>query len=281
MKKDLWLGMVCGMALLLGACAVNIPSQDPETTVAVFSETTLPQAEEPELTEQEKAIAQCRAVLDQVQSGTSYIITLKRWYGGVWDRTQEITYYRSGDHRAITTRSSGDDHDGEYVNWFSESRKVSIGGKVYSGYALTGDPMEWEGPLTNEILSFDPWMYTFDWDAQKVELQEIRKTQEGRCISFRVEGTYPNDRVLSEYYTISFYFDEEGNFLERELIASGVEQSFLLTEGEMIPSGKPAESGVNITRVDHVTVESLDPDVCAKTIDAIYQEALAYFNRNP
>lgn len=285
MKKDLWLVLVFLLAFLLGACAMNISAADMESTAPTIAEATPPAAPETvpteteaELTEQEKAIAQCRAVLDAVQSGTNYKITLTRWYEGVWDPTTQITYYRSGDHRAVRSKSSTDDHDGEYLNWMGTSIKVCINNKTYSGYATTGEAMAWEGPLTDETLTFDPWMYTFDWDAQPVQLQEIRKTEEGHCVTFQVEGTYPGDRVMSEYYTITFYFDEDGNFIERELVATGVEQSFTIENGMAVPTGKPADSNIVLTRVDHVTIESLDPDTCATEIDAFYQEALAYQN---
>ena len=99
MKRDLWLAMVCGTALLLGACAVNLPADEPETTAPIVAEVTLPAPTETdaEPTEQEQAIAQCRSVLDAVQRGTHYKMTLTRWYEGIWDTTQQITYYRSGD----------------------------------------------------------------------------------------------------------------------------------------------------------------------------------------
>lgn len=278
MKKDLWLVMVFLAAFLLGACALNLPTGEtesvPETTSLPTTEATAPPETEPQLTEQEKAIAQCRAVLNTVQSGTNYKITMTRWYEGVWDTTLQTTYYRSGNDRAMVGRNSTDDHDGEFVTWSGSSIRVSVDGNLYYGYAMPGDPYVWEGPLTDEALTFDPWMYTFDWDAQKVELQEIRKTAEGRCITFKVDGTYPEDRVLSDYYTISFYFDEAGNFLERELVATGVEQTFLITEDGLVASGEPVEGSGNITRVDHVTVDSLDPYTCHKEIKALYQEAL-------
>lgn len=285
MKKHAWLMVIWILTLLLSACdqrtaqaeTESVPSTTPETTQAQHTEPADPYAN---MTKEEKAVAQCRAVLDAVQSGTNYKMTLTRWYEDVWDRTQKITYYRSGDNRAMLGKSSTDDHDGEYLNWLGTSIKVCINNKTYSGYAATGEAMVWEGPLTNETLNFDPWMYTFDWDAQNVELQEIQKTEEGHYVSFKVDGTYPNDRVLSEYYTITFYFDEDGNFIERELIATGVEQTFTISEGEAIASGEPVEDGNILTRIDHVTIESLDPDVCAAEIDGFYQEALAYQNKN-
>ena len=287
MKKDLWLGAVFLTAFLLGACAMNLPIQNTAPTVTEANEISLPAAEtepsvaEAEMTEQEKAVAQCRAVLDAVQRGTHYKITLTRWYEGVWDQTQRITYLRSGDNRAICSKSSGDDHDGEYLSWYSHSVRLGFQGNVYHAYALTGEPMEWEGPLTGEKLNFDPWMYTFDWDAQQVDLESIQKTKDGRSITFRVAGTYPNDRVLSESYTITFYFDEEGNFIERELTATGVQQTFFIVDGNAIASGEPVEDSRILTRVDHVTIESLDPDVCTAEIDALYQEALAFLNAKP
>lgn len=280
MKQDIWLGAVFSMALLLGACAMNIPTNEPETAPAVIAEVSLPPAEETQaaFTEQEQAVAQCRAVLDEVQSGTSYKITMTRWYEGVWDRTQKITYYRSGDNRAIVTLSSSDNHDGQYISWMDTSMRIGVDGKVYSGYAEIGSPLDWEGPLTDETMTFDPWLYTFDWDAQSVELQEIRTTEDGRCITFRVDGTYPEDRVLSEYYTVSFYFDQTGRFLMRELTATGVEQKFLITENGLVASGEPAEGSGILTRVDRVTVESLDPDTCSNEINAFYREALDSLN---
>lgn len=281
MKKDFWLVMAFLAAFLLGACAMNIPSSEQaqthaETAPPATAETIPTEAE---MTEQEKAIAQCRAVLDAVQSGTNYQITMTRWYEGVWDRTQQITYCRSGDNRAMTVKSSSDDHDGEYLSWADGSKKVSIGSRVYYGYAEKGDPLVWEGPLSGETLDFDPWMYTFDWDTDEVTLQMIQKTEAGRSITFQVEGTYPNDRVLSEFYTITFYFDDDGNFIERELAATGKEQSFQITDQGMIPSGETVDDYI-LTRVDRVTVDSLDPEVCAAEIDAIYQEALAYLNKH-
>ena len=281
MKKDLWLITVCLTAFLLGACAVNLPSQIAESTVAetvVLDVDTAPSFMDEEMTEQEKAIAQCRAVLEEVQRGDHYKITLTRWYDGVWDQTQKITYLRSGNDRAIVSKSSGDDHDGEYLRWHSSAVQLGVQDEVYHGYALTGDVMEWEGPVEGETMNFDPRMYTFDWDAQRVDLESIQKTEDGHSITFRVAGTYPNDRVLSESYTITFRFDEKGNFLERELIASGVEQTFVFSEGELVASGEPSEDGSILTRVDHVIIESLDSNVCVAEIDALYQEAKTYLN---
>jgi len=283
MKHGLWLTMVFSTALLLGACTMNIPTKESETAPSVAANVSLPTPAETEaeLTEQERAIAQCRSVLDAVQSGSHYKITLTRWYEGVWDRTQKITYYRSGSQRAMVSFSSNDNHDGQYITWMDTSKRVCMDGNVYYGYTLIEEPLVWEGPLTDESMDFDPWMYTFNWDSQTVELLEIRKTEEGRCISFKVDGTYPEDRVLSEYYTVSFYFDEDDNFLMRELTATGPEQTFLITENGLVPSGEIAEGSSILTRVDRVTIDTLDPDTCTNEIDAIYQEALRSLNAHP
>lgn len=281
MKRDLWMVLVCLMALLLAACTMNIPIEEtthPTVPVAADPAATQPVQTETVLTEQEAAIAQCRAVLEEVQSGTDYIITLTRWYEGIWDLTKQITYLRSGDDRAMVSRSSAEDQDGKYVNWADSYAEVYVDGTYYAGFSLEDAALQWEGPLEGNTLNFDPWLYTFDWDSEKIELEQIRKTEDGRCISFRVDGSYPNDRILSEYYTISFCFDDEGKFLRRELIAAGVEQELYYIDGELVPSGEPVKGGGNAARVDVVTLNSLDPDTCATEINALYQEALAYMD---
>lgn len=277
MKRDLWMVPVCLMALLLAACTMNIPTKEPaNATAPAVTEpaATQPVPAETALTEQESAIAQCRAVLEEVQSGTDYIITLTRWYEGIWDLTKQITYFRSGDDRAMVSRNSTDDQDGVYLKWADSYAEVYVDGNYYAGFAEEDEKILWEGPMEGNTLNFDPWLYTFDWDAEKIQLEQIRKTEEGRCITFRVSGPYPNDRVLSDHYTISFYFDEADNFLRRELIASGVEQELYYIDGELVPSGEPVKGGGNVARVDVVTVNSLDPDTCATEIRALYQQAL-------
>ena len=144
MKRDLWLVNVFLSAFLLGACALNLPAGEtdplPETTSLSTTETIAPAETQAQLTEQEQAVAQCRAVLDTVQSGTHYKITMTRWYEGVWDTTLQTTYYRSGNDRAMFGRSSTDDHDGEFVTWSDTSTRVSVDGNLYYGYAMAGEP---------------------------------------------------------------------------------------------------------------------------------------------
>lgn len=277
MKRDLWMVPVCLMALLLAACTMNIPTQETAksgTPTASAPAVTAPIQTETVVTEQDAAIAQCRAVLDEVQSGTSYIITMTRWYEGTGDLTKQITYFRHGDDRAMISRNSVGDQDGQYVSWADSYAEVFADGNFYAGFALEDEKITWEGPMEGNTLNFDPWLYTFDWDAETISLEQIRKTQDGRCITFRVEGPYPNDRVLSDHYTISFYFDDRGNFLQRELIAAGVEQELYYIDGELVPSGQPVKGSGNIARVDVITLNSLDPDVCATEINALCQEAL-------
>lgn len=284
-----YLTMLALIGLLLSGCAEEQPAviATMETTMAVAevpetlpAETTEPADPYGGMTEEEKAVAQCRAVLDAVQRGDSYYITLTKWHEGTYDKTMQTEYYRHANDRARISRSSSDDMDGQFLQWLGTSVSVRKDGVTYHGYSEDNRNITWEGQ-SSETLEFDPWMYTFDWDAQEVELTEIRKTAEGRCISFKVHAVYDITYGFAEDYTITFYFDEEGNFVERELIATAEEMipTYREENGEWVrlaPDDPNVEkTGRVITRIDHVTVESLDPQEIGAAIDALYLDALA------
>ena len=283
MKKHAFPALACLLALLLCGCEKEAPAV--ETIAAeTTGETTQPQipetTENPDpyagMTEEEKATAQCRAVLEEVQSGDSYYITLTKWHEGTYDNTVQIEYYRNGDDRAMISRSTKEDADGQFPKWQGSSVKVRKNDVTYYGYSEDNTSIDWEGQ-SEYTMDFAPWMYTFRWDAQEVELTEIRKTEEGHSVSFIVHAVY--EYGFAENYTITFYFDEEGNFLERELTATAREMipTYRIENGKWVriqpDDPNVEETGRVITRIDHVTVESLDPAEIGRIIDLLWQDA--------
>lgn len=284
MRKRTWMALACVLSLLLCGCEKEAPAAEtagPETSTAAAAETVAKPADPyAGMTDQEKAVAQCRAVLDSVQSGDSYHITLTKWHEGTWDFTNQIEYYRHGEDRAMTGRQAGNDVDGQFPQWMGTSVHVRKDGVTYSGYSEDNKSIDWEGRDDSTTLDFDPWMCTFDWDAQEVELTEIRQTGEGHCVSYKVHDFYDILYGYAEDYTITFYFDENDNFLQRELVATAQETTPAYREvnGEWVrlqlddPSLE--KTGRIITRVDYVTVESLDPESVGGAIDGFYQDAV-------
>lgn len=275
MKRKL--GILLCLLFLLSGCGQEpaVQTASTETTAVETTETAVEN-----MTDEEKAVAQCRAVLDTVQSGDSYHITLTRWYDGIYSDTVQIEYCRNGDDRAMISKRTEENVDGQPGKWEGTAVKVCKDGVTYSGFSADNIGIEWEGQIQDE-LEFDPWLYTFDWDAQEVELLEILKTAEGRSVSFQVHAVYDINYGFAEDYTITFYFDEEGNFIERELIATGQETTptYRDVDGEWVRL-KPDDPGVEktgriITRIDHVTVESLDPEEIGAAIDLFWQDAVA------
>ena len=283
MRKRAAFVPACLLVLLLSGCGQKdtaVETTVPETTSIQILETT--EATDPyaNMTEEEKAIAQCRAVLEKVQSGDSYYITLTKWHEGTYDNTVQIEYYRNGDDRAMISRSTKEDADGQFPQWRGSTVKVRKNGITYCGYSADNTSIQWEGQI-QDALEFDPWMYTFDWNAQEVEFQEILKTAEGYSVSFKVHALYDIVYGFAGEYTITFFFDEAGNFLERELIATAEETNPTYREenGEWvrIQPRDPAleKTGRVITRIDHVTVESLDPAEIGAIIDLFWQNAVS------
>lgn len=285
MKKHAFPALACLLTLLLCGCGNETPVVQTEATEAAAETTQIQIPETTEatdpyanMTEEEKATAQCRAVLEEVQRGDSYYITLTKWHEGTYDNTVQLEYYRHGNDRAMIGRSTKEDADGQFPKWRGSSVKVCKDGVTYGGYSEDNGSIAWEGQIADS-LDFDPWMYTFHWDAQEVEFQERMKTAEGYSISFKVHAQYDITYGFAEDYTIVFYFDEDGTFLERELIATAQEMTptFRDVNGEWVriqPDDPQSEkTGRVITRIDHVTVESLDPAEIGRIIDLLWQDA--------
>lgn len=180
---------VCLTALLLTGCgrqeAPSLPeTQIPETVVTAPGTSAQPYAG---MTEEETAVARCREVLEQVRSGSSYHITMTRWHEGTWDFTQQVEYFRHNEDRATISRQAGGNVDGVNPEWFGTGVNVQKDGVIYSGYQAEDDEIQWDEPNANDT-PYDPWLYTFDWEAQKVELTGIFNTAAGRCVSFTVHA---------------------------------------------------------------------------------------------
>lgn len=261
-----WVIVVFLLCVLLTACAGGM-----EETVTALEETAAVETMETAvetaaaetvsyegMTEEEIAEAQCRAVLDTLQGGENYHIRASIEITGTIHSTMQIDNWRLGKERMqdnVFDKSSG----------LNRAVYLSRDGYVYCGY---GGGSEWEKYSEESgwwSPDSDPWMYTFDWDAQKVEFLHKRKTAEGYGICWKVYAPYDFDYALAENYTIEFFFDEDGDFLERELTASGEQKG----------------TGETYTRVDHVEIISVDAEEIRADMERQYQAAVAYLEGNP
>lgn len=266
---------LCLTALLLAGCGTQAPPPLPETHSPDLAATAVPSS-----TREEAVVARCREVLDQIQSSSSHHITMTRWHEEIWDFTQQVEYFRHNEDRATISREAGGDVDGVNPEWFGTGINVQKDGLVYSGYQTEDSKIQWDEPNTNG-MPYDPWLYTFDWEAQEVELAGIFDTSAGRCISFTVHAPYDIGYGIAENYTVNFIFDAKGTFLMLELIAAAEEYTptYALDEAgnwlRIQPDDPRAEkTGNTVTQVKQMTLNSLDPEAIAASIDALYRQAI-------
>lgn len=175
--------------------------------------------------------AECRAVLDEIQSRDSYHIRIERQFDSemILDEWNESEYWSyGGDWLHILRNQDSGTLDG--VMFDGIYGDLYMDGNYYSGYSSNQERV-WGQERLVETHIPAPWLYTFDMDAQAVEAISRKDTEEGYEIRLMVYAPYDPDSFDSEEYCVDFAFDREGNFRYATQYVSGTGELM----GEIVP----------------------------------------------
>lgn len=149
--------------------------------------------------------AECRAVLEEIQSRDYYHILEDRQFEGeyILNDSCQRNAFRSGDTWLRI----------DYIeDSYSFSGYMGIQGQYFEAVSDEAR-FEWQEVDMTEDAIFDPWLYSFDIDAQKVTANAMWTDDGGYYIRLMVYAPYDNGGWLNaESYYVDFGFDSEGNF---------------------------------------------------------------------
>lgn len=154
-----------------------------------------------------------RAVLEEIQSRENYAIIEQRQFEGekALNDSADMNFFRYGDNW-LTVCYSDDLDSGGWQGY------LHLQGKGYEAVSDDGR-FEWQLSELNDVP--EPWLYTFDMDAQEAAAISRKVTDEGYEIRLLVQAPYLD---LGGSYYVDFSFDHEGNFRNAVLHASGMEE---------------------------------------------------------
>ena len=192
---------------------------------------------------------EAKKVLDGIQSGGSYYVKSEQWYNGdnFLDGLSTTEYWKTGDSwmRMEKSYSNG--------TWKNRYAYMGVNGTYFDASGMDEEgAFLWQQVDMSSDAIFDPWLYSFDWDAQEIEYLSSHKTEDGYSIFVRVLGPYEISWTASEDYTAEFYFNESGNFqyvvldIRFNEKADGVYQQDWIWETTYLLSADPEEIGAAI-----------------------------------
>lgn len=157
--------------------------------------------------------AECRAVLDKIQSKEHIHILEQRRFEGesVLNDSADVNYFRAGNCKLrIIYIDDCDEFDGH----------LALGDKYY--WDVSNEAVfEWVEEDRSQMPDMDPWLYSFDLNEQEAEAVSREETDEGYEIRLLVYAPYFD---LGESYYVDFCFDHQGNFLRAVQYVSGMEE---------------------------------------------------------
>lgn len=189
-KPKVWVITVCILicAAVLIICAVN-----------------------PDGTDDQKYLNQCRRVLEFIQASEGYnIITLQENHGYIiLNSSKTSNDYRYKDNWLQINTVPESTHSSVFAY-------MCLDGKYYEGRSFVengiADKLEWEESGPTEIQQ--PWLADFRWDDSTVSLSDVEDTGTGTIISLIIKDTVTLRELTAQEYTVAFTFDKEGDFLE-------------------------------------------------------------------
>ena len=171
-------------------------------------------------TEEEEALAKCRAVLDAVQSASCHIVMERSATGDSESHWSTANYYQdNGNWLEIVdvAPESVNIVDGEQYSLrmaFMVANGVRYSNEGKWGKAYTD--IDWR----EDNLTFDdsvkPWLASFQWD-DSVAYMDTLTDENGECVMLRVDEKYKDSDEYDPHYFLYFNFDPDGNFVNAQL----------------------------------------------------------------
>lgn len=233
-----------------------VPHIVPDEATVAQAETTVVQTE-PTVSDD---LEQCRELLTTIQNSNSYHISSYHQS----DKIAQYDYWKTGDdwyyQLQMQTAVDGETQEDIFAN-------MCRGGESYSGTyfsSLAGKGFDEDSKLTwlpaPGIENVTPWLIDCNWDEQEVEHISTTPTENGTCIQVRILSPYETTAAVTEDYTVDFYFDETGSFMEvvmqADYVETGVEKGqWSRTETTRIITTDDEAVAADIEKACHQAVE--------------------------
>ena len=161
----------------------------------------------PEEKDSEGWKAQCRAVLEEIQSRDAYYILEDRAFEGensLVDGVCRNLFGSGGSWMCINYYE--DMHESQqYVAY------LGIGDAYYDSVSSDLN-FEWQETDPRDVAVVVPWLYSFDLDAQETKAISRQSAGEGYIIRLKVYAPSGFEEIDSDSYHVDFYFEQDGNF---------------------------------------------------------------------
>lgn len=153
-----------------------------------------------------EALAQCKGILEQIQSSGGYQI-----HSDQHNTTTGPNSIAPNDRSQTTTWSVGKKQLS--LTTFPESNGSSLfGGLRMDGKFYTcGSTKEWREVSQQDWL--EPWLATFQWDESIISYQGTLSLEDETSVMLRIDQPYKEGPNQQPHYFVSFCFTPEGKFL--------------------------------------------------------------------
>ena len=246
---------------------ITVDCQDPNCTDASHNHPNWNHTDTMENAE-EALLLKCRVALKEFQSKEVYAMQIDRQFSGpdaLNDNSTQL-WYADGDDWLY--QSFVDE-----VNWRHDTWFFVKDGEKYSRYIHTDyEPADGENADTGWVEGFQdaegeidqPWLRTFDWDAQEITFVESGTEGDTQWITFTVQGDpYPSDTVAVAEYQVTFELGANGQLLQ-------VRKNYTMT-WPMHSDGKETQGVIYMTTVISLSVSSEEDTIAM--IETTYQDA--------
>lgn len=193
--KDSILGSIEILDIMLGAATV-----DSGTNAEPAEEVAVTETVRPAMNDEQSALAQCRAVLDQVQNSAAYKI----------DTMQENGASALNEMSMIT--DWGYEENRLHMAWIPESGGISVvGGMVMDGQRYSYDLVQ-QWRKSEDYDWSDPWLVGFRWEDDIVAYMDTLTEESGITVLLRIDEPYKEGPDQQPCYFVNFNFEPDGTF---------------------------------------------------------------------
>jgi hypothetical protein len=193
--KDSILGSIEILDVMLGTATV-----DSGTNAEPAEEVAVTEAVRPAMNDEQSALAQCRAVLDQVQNSAAYKIdTMQENGASALNEMSMITDWGYGENRMN-------------ISYIPESGGMSVvGGLIMDGQRYSYDLVQqWRKGEDYEWS--DPWLVGFRWEDDIVAYMDTLTEESGITVLLRIDEPYEEGADQQPCYFVNFNFEPDGSF---------------------------------------------------------------------
>jgi len=192
-------------------------------------------AMESALNKEQKALEQCRWVLEQIQSSGACKIETKQKNGpAALNDTTLRTDWISGDDRliiCIIPESGGSSTVGA----------LRVSGEEYE----CNSERKWR-EITNWEWT-DSWLASFQWDDSVVSYMDTMTNESGTTVMLRIDQPFAEGEDQQPHYFVSFNYDTEGTFMNVYL-QTNVFMSNAISKTESVVSLDPERINADIQK---------------------------------